>query len=176
MAKEETKLQGLYVRLLVIRTNSGIKDKLATAEDEHDFDHTFTSKLLEYLLYEECVEYRFSGRRKDWRITYKGLQKRRIDAEKQEGDLDAYIYGLTETILDAMAELGGTEDYIRLREIANKCGFEDKLPRVESMPQYNNFFTHTLLYYLLGEMRVEKSLELPGCWKIADEELQKHRA
>ena len=59
-----------YVRLIVIRTETGIKDKLASAEGEPTYDHTFTGRLLESLLYEGCVEKRFyAGNRREWRTT-----------------------------------------------------------------------------------------------------------
>ena len=165
-----------YVRLIVIRTETGIKDKLASAEGEGTYEHTFTGRLLENLLYEECVEYqRYAGRNRVWRTTDKGSEKLERINENQPYNLEDFIYGLEEVLLDTMIELGGGSGYIRLKYIADKCGFEDKLPNVAGEPVFNNYFTHTLLHYLLREKRVHKSLTRPGEWKLTDSELQKRQ-
>ena len=165
-----------YVRLIVIRTETGIKDKLASAEGEQTYDHFFTGRLLESLLHEGCVEKRFyAGNRREWRTTCKGSEKHMLINETQQWDLEDFIYGLEETLLDSMIEIGGDRDYIRLKDIVNRCGFEDKLHRVEGEPDFNNFFTHTILHYLLREGRVQKSVTQQGKWRIADAELQKRR-
>ena len=165
-----------YVRLIVIRIETGIKDKLASVEGEKTYDHFFTGRLLESLLYEGCVEKRFyAGNRREWRTTDKGSEKHMLINETQQWDLEDFIYGLEETLLDSMIELGGDSNYIRLRDIVNKCGFEDKLHRVEGEPEYNNYFTHTILHYLLREKRVHKSPIPREGWKITDAELHKRR-
>lgn len=165
-----------YVRLIDIRTETGIKDKLASAEGEGTYDHFFTGRLLESLLYEGCVEKRFyAGNRREWRITDRGSEKHMLINETQQCDLEEFIYGLEEVILDSMIELGGDSAYIRLKYIADKCGFEDKLHRVAGEPAYNNYFTHTLLHYLLRERRVDKHPIRPGVWKVTSRELQKRR-
>ena len=165
-----------YVRLLDIRTDTGIKDKLASAEGEQTYEHWFTNRLLGDLQYEGCAEYRlYAGNRREWHTTDKGSAKHERINENQPYDLEDFIYGLEEVILDSMIELGGGRDYIRLKDIADKCGFEDKLRRVAGEPPYNNAFTHTILHYLLRERRVHKSLRRPGEWKLTDSELQKRR-
>ncbi len=166
----------VYVRLIDIRTETGIKEKLASAEGEDTYEHWFTNRLLEDLLYEECVEYQYyTGNRKQWGITDKGSKKHMLINETQKCDLEDFIYGLEEVLLDSMIELGGDNDYIRLRDIVNKCGFEDKLRRVVGEPRYNNAFTHTLLHYLLRERRVNKHPIRRGAWKVTGRELQKRR-
>ncbi len=170
-AIEDNSSFGSYVRLITIRTETGIKDKLTSAEGEQTYDHTFTSRLLEDLLYEGCVEYRYyAGNRREWRITDKGSAKHERINENQSYDLEDFIYGLEEVVLESMIELGGGRDYIRLKDIADKCGFEDKLRRVAGQPKYKNYFTHTLLHYLLREKRVHTIR--PGEWKLTDSELQ----
>ena len=174
-AIEDNSGVSLYVRLIVIRTETGIKDKLASAEGESTYEHTFTGRLLESLLYEECVEYKRYGGNRVWCITDKGSEKHERINETQRCDLEDFIYGLEEVLLDAMIELRGGSDYIRLKHIADKCGFEDKLPNIAGEPVFNNYFTHTLLHYLLRERRVHKSRTRRGEWKLTDSELQKRQ-
>ena len=174
LAKEEAKRSGQYVRLLDIRVESGIKDKLAAPEDQASLEHAFTLKILEYLLFEEYVEKRRT-QNGYWKITDEGLSEHQIDAT-QEWDLDTCIHGLAEIVLDVLVETGHTGDYMQLKDIADKSGIEDKLIAVEDMPAFKNAFTSTLLMYLLREKRVHKSRIRAGHWKITDEEFQKHRA
>ena len=58
-ALEDNAAFSSYVKLIVIRTETGIKEKLASAEGADTYEHWFTNRLLGDLLHEGCVEKRF---------------------------------------------------------------------------------------------------------------------
>lgn len=160
-----------YARLLTIRENSGIKDKMRSPEDEHDFDHMLVSRLLECLLHEGFVETLFINTRRIWKVSLKGvLEYKTRPVEKLE--LDACINGLVEAVLDVLEKTGKDDEYMQLRDIARETRIEDELVRVEGLPDLYNGFTNTILMSLLRENRVHKHPIRRGAWKIADSEIE----
>lgn len=163
-----------YATLLPIRENRGIKDRLRSPEDEHDFDHMLVSRLLESLLHEGFVETLFMNTRRYWKVNLEGVleyQSRLCQVEKFE--LDAYINGLEEIVLDVLEKTGKNGEYLRLRDIAGETGIEDELVRVEGLPDLSNGFTNTILMSLLRENRVHKHPTRRGAWRIADSEMRR---
>lgn len=174
LAKEESQRPGGYVKLEVIRKKSGIKDRLASPDDEDDFDHMFVSRLLWDLLdmgYVENCDKSKSGRKKwYWKITEYRFSEYTLGPRPP--DLEIYASILEEEVLDVLEETGITGDYMRLKDIAKACGFEDALNRVEGQPALTNGFTNTILMHLLREGRVHKR-PTEGKWKMTEAEFQK---
>ena len=175
LAKEESKRPSGYVKLVVIRKKTGIKDRLASPDDEHDFDHMFVNGLLWDLLYMDYVENcdKGKGARKEWywKITEYRFSEYFLGAPPP--DLELCVSGLEKAVLDVLEETQITGNYMRLRDIANACGFEDVLNRVEGQPNLTNGFTNTILMHLLREGRVHKHPIPDGKWKMTDAEFQK---
>lgn len=170
LAKEESKRPGGYVKLDDIREKSGIKDRLASPDDEDDFDHMFVDKLLWDLFYmdyvENCEKGKGARKRWYWKITEYRFSEYFLGLPLPY--LEICVSMLEEAVLDVLEETGITGDYMRLRDIANACGFEDALNRVEWQPLFTNGFTNTILMHLLLEKRVYKHPIQRGKWKITD--------